>query len=215
MASRLVLSTVGIKSPLDVGDVEEAPRAAKRRGGDPTTPPRRPATSRRRRPAPAKPPRPSEGARSGELPFHGSGRPLQTSIALDGDCAALLDELARAASVSANALAVAALHAGLPGTAEDARAAIVDERVSRAGGASPGSSATFAFPSSCVRASTSSHPRRAGACRAPRARTSSTRRFAGAFRSMPSSPRSLSPITPDALSARRRRRRLIPRSGSP
>lgn len=137
MASRLVLSTVGIKSPLDVGDVEEAPRAAKRRGGDPTTPPRRPATSRRRRPAPAKPPRPSEEARSGELPFHGSGRPLQTSIALDGDCAALLDELARAASVSANALAVAALHAGLPGTAEDARAAIVDERVSRAGGRVP------------------------------------------------------------------------------
>jgi Arc/MetJ-type ribon-helix-helix transcriptional regulator len=39
--------------------------------------------------------------------------------------------------VSANALAVAALHAGLPGAAEDARAAIVDERVSRAGQRAP------------------------------------------------------------------------------
>ena len=39
--------------------------------------------------------------------------------------------------MSANALAVAALHAGLPGAAEDARAAIVDERVSRAGERAP------------------------------------------------------------------------------
>jgi predicted transcriptional regulator len=68
-----------------------------------------------------------------EAPFYGTGRPLQTSIALDDDCASRLDELARAAGVSANALAVAALHAGLPTAAEAARAVIVEERVSRAG----------------------------------------------------------------------------------
>ena len=45
----------------------------------------------------------------------------------------MLDELARAAGVSVNALAVAALHAGVPAAPEEARAAIVDERVSRAG----------------------------------------------------------------------------------
>ena len=128
---------MGIKSPLDVGDVDEPPAGHERRPGEPVSAPRRRAAPRRRRPPATKAPRPSDGARSGELPFYGSGRPLQTSIALDSDCASLLDELARAASVSANALAVAALHAGLPGAAEDARAAIVDERVSRAGERAP------------------------------------------------------------------------------
>ena len=137
MTSRLVLNTAGIKSPLDVGDIDEPPAGRERRAGEPVSAPRQRAAPRRRRPSATKAPRPPDGARSGELPFYGSGRPLQTSIALDGDCASLLDELARAASVSANALAVAALHAGLPSAAEDARAAIVDERVSRAGERAP------------------------------------------------------------------------------
>jgi hypothetical protein len=67
-----------------------------------------------------------------DAPFYGSGRPLQTSIALDAACVAELEQLARAARVSVNALAVAVLHSGLPLTADDARAAIVDERVRRA-----------------------------------------------------------------------------------
>jgi hypothetical protein len=124
MAQRLTLSTVGIKSPLDVGDGDEQR----------DEPPARPTPRRQqRRPRP-----PAEASLRSErpvtvAPFYGTGRPLQTSIALDDDCAARLDELARAAGVSANALAVAALHAGLPAAADAVCAAIVDERVGRAG----------------------------------------------------------------------------------
>ena len=56
---------------------------------------------------------------------------MQTSVALDPDYARLLEELARAAHVTVNALAVAALQAGLPAQNDAARAAIVDERVRR------------------------------------------------------------------------------------
>ena len=69
----------------------------------------------------------------GAAPFYAAGRPLQTSIALDAAGAAQLEELARAARVSFNALAVAVLHAGLPLEADAVRSAIVDERVRRAG----------------------------------------------------------------------------------
>ena len=201
MASRLVLSTVGIKSPLDVGDVEEALRAAKRRAGDGLR--RRSRRGRRRGHARVSCPFTGRGAR-----FRPRSRstvtalPCSTSWRAPPACRPTRLPWPRC---TRGCRAPPRMRA--PRSSTSALAA--------RGGASPGSSATFAFPSSCVRASTSSHPRRAGACRAPRARTSSTRRFAGAFRSMPSSPRSLSPITPDALSARRRRRRLIPRSGSP
>lgn len=126
MAQRLVLSTIGIKSPLDVG--EDEPRVAEpaRR-----PPPSRPASQRQtRRRTEALPPPALGGA---QVPFYGTGRPLQTSIALDDDRASLLEELARATRISANALAVAALHSGLPAAADDARAEIVDERVNRAG----------------------------------------------------------------------------------
>lgn len=131
MSQRLVLSTVGIKSPLDVGDTgEPAVDVKPAERGSPAPVARRPRP--RRRAATAKPPTSEPGA-APPAPFYGSGRPLQTSIALDSKCASQLDELARAAGVSVNALAVAALHAGLPAAPADARAAIVDERVSRAG----------------------------------------------------------------------------------
>jgi Arc/MetJ-type ribon-helix-helix transcriptional regulator len=58
---------------------------------------------------------------------------VQTSIAVDADCSQLLEELARAAHVTLNALAVASLQAGLPAQSDAARAAIVDERIRRAG----------------------------------------------------------------------------------
>jgi len=89
------------------------------------------ATARSRPPAEVS--RRSEQPSGADAPFYGTGRPLQTSIALDDDCASRLDELARAAGVSANALAVAALHAGLPAASDAARSAIVVERVNRAG----------------------------------------------------------------------------------
>jgi hypothetical protein len=124
MAQRLTLSTVGIKSPLDVGDGDE-PREEPSVRATPWRPPREarsPAEASRRSERPA-----------AVAPFYGTGRPLQTSIALDEDCTSRLGALARAAGVSANALAVAALHAGLPAAVDAARAAIVAERVSRAG----------------------------------------------------------------------------------
>ena len=55
------------------------------------------------------------------------------SVSLDGDCAQLLEELARAAHVAVSALAVAAIQAGLPAHSDEAQMAIVDERVARAG----------------------------------------------------------------------------------
>jgi hypothetical protein len=131
---RLVLNTVGIKSPLDVGDVGEraAERAhpSQRSSAEPAQ--QRPRSPRRRA-APRRAPSRAQATTVATSAFYGSGRPLQTSIALNSACAARLDELARAAGVSVNALAVAALHAGLPAATDDARAAIVDERVNRAG----------------------------------------------------------------------------------
>jgi hypothetical protein len=137
MAGRLTLNTVGIKSPLDVqqaGDQAAADSAAPARV--PPKPRRPRAVSARPRPTPPPErragPRPKVRADPG-APFYGSGRPLQTSIALDAACVAELEQLARAARLSVNALAVAVLHSGLPLTADDARGAIVDERVRRAG----------------------------------------------------------------------------------
>lgn len=141
MAGRLTLSTVGIKSPLDVQQAGERPvaepPAPERAPGKPARPRAAPARPRASRPTapPARRARPQPaGARTGaDTPFYGSGRPLQTSIALDAACVAELEQLARAARVSVNALAVAVLHSGLPLAADDARTAIVDERVRRAG----------------------------------------------------------------------------------
>lgn len=128
MAQRLTLNTVGIKSPLDLSDDDGQNEDVRR--SEPSPP--RTRQPRRRKPPAEASPRSSEPPTT-ETPFYGTGRPLQTSIALDDDCAMRLDELARAGGVSANALAVAALHAGLPVATDAARAVILDERVDRAG----------------------------------------------------------------------------------
>jgi Arc/MetJ-type ribon-helix-helix transcriptional regulator/predicted transcriptional regulator len=137
-SSRLVLNTAGIKSPLDVGDTADPPGSLSHREPESTAGASAPAPRRvaRQRPTvPAPSPRPSRPRPSSDkTPFYGTGRPRQTSIALDPEHASQLDALARVAGVSLNALAVAALHAGVPPAPEDARAAIIDERVERAGG---------------------------------------------------------------------------------
>jgi len=127
---RLVLSTVGIKSPLDVGDDAPAkpnslaPPSSSARVGPPAP---RQARSRRAARSSSAVEKPS----GGEVPFYGAGPRVQTSIALDADYAQLLEELARAARVPVNALAVAALQAGLPPQSDVARAVIIEERVRR------------------------------------------------------------------------------------
>lgn len=131
MAGRLTLSTVGIKSPLDVAQAA-LPSAAEPPPVEPARHAQVPAARPRRARAPRA--RPAQNIRpAGEAPFYGAGRPLQTSIALDAACSTQLEELARAARVSFNALAVAVLHAGLPIETDAVRSAIVDERVRRAG----------------------------------------------------------------------------------
>jgi hypothetical protein len=137
MAGRLTLSTIGIKSPLDVAQAAQpdapAPPAAE---AAPRTPTKPPAGQTRARPRSARVPGPRPAPDLQAIaapPFYGAGRPLQTSIALDAALATQLEDLARAARVSFNALTVAVLHAGLPLEAEGVRSAIVDERVRRAG----------------------------------------------------------------------------------
>lgn len=171
MGGRLVLSTVGIKSPLDIaeapadepvvtdaGDATPAvalgsravarrarpsprPRVTAQRdaataadaGGSATAAaPSSRTAARRARPS-ASSPESSPGSRGADVaPFYGTGPRVQTSVALDGDHAKLLEDLARAGRVSVNALAVAALQAGLPAQSDVAREAIVDERERRA-----------------------------------------------------------------------------------
>jgi predicted DNA-binding protein len=130
MARRLTLSTVGIKSPLDLSEEQgqthhDEARTERLHPGAPRQPRQRtrstPASSDPRRPAPA------------DAPFYATGRPLQTSIALDPDSATRLEQLARDTGISTNSLTVASLQAGLPAGDDDARAVIVDERVARAG----------------------------------------------------------------------------------
>lgn len=124
---RLTLSTVGIKSPLDVDEsipADAAGDAKVKRAAPRPRPPR----SR-----PARPARSREQPSGEEARFYGTGSRVQTSMALDPGHAQLLEELARAAHVTVNALAVAALQAGLPAHNAAARAAIVEERVRRVG----------------------------------------------------------------------------------
>jgi hypothetical protein len=138
MARRLALNTAGIKSPLDVGDVA-SPATTPAPTTRPVTPERRPAASRVLEPATQPVPDPSAAqARSKHTPpFFGGGRGLQTSIALDTPRAELLAELSRATSLSMNAIAVAAIHAGLPTSTDAARELILAERVDRAGARKP------------------------------------------------------------------------------
>lgn len=128
---RLTLSSVGIRNPLDVADAgraaeDGAPRVAQPDVGGASRP-RSSTRSPRRRAAP--PATRAEPVAERTAPFYGSGARVQTSIALDADYARLLDELARAAHVPVNALATAVVQAGLPSDNDEARAAIVDERV--------------------------------------------------------------------------------------
>jgi hypothetical protein len=133
MASgRLTLSTVGIKSPLDLTNPDASPTPL----ADADKPPSRPrahaaSSTTTRSPTRRKPSLPDSAARHAHdaQPFYGCGPRIQTSIALDADYARLLEELARAAHATVNALAVAALQAGLPIHSDTARTAIVDERV--------------------------------------------------------------------------------------
>lgn len=133
MARRLTLSTVGIKSPLDI-EADDEPGYP-----DAKVIPRRPvvrATRHKRSNRPRLP----EAAELAALeptvtdaPFNRKGRPVPTSIALDHKLASQLEETARAAGVSANGLAVAALQAGLPTDDDDAHKLVADERAKSVG----------------------------------------------------------------------------------
>jgi Arc/MetJ-type ribon-helix-helix transcriptional regulator len=134
MAGRLTLSTVGIKSPLDIGAADVEPEVVRTQPDkQPSSRPRRAKAARARASHSAGAPAAGSQHDGGEAPFYGCGRPLQTSVSLDADCARLVEELARAAHVAVSALVVAAMQAGLPAQSDEARMAIVDERVSRAG----------------------------------------------------------------------------------
>ena len=132
--ARLTLDTTGIKSPLDMDERgRRTPVPAKR-------PETKPAAKRRVKPGETTKAAPSRSrrssARSSEAQaspatFYGGGRPIQTSIALDPELVAKLEELSRAGAVSFNALLVAVLQAGLPRTGDDACRAAVHERAER------------------------------------------------------------------------------------
>jgi hypothetical protein len=95
MPDRLMLNTVGIKSPLDV--------RSRRRASEPAGTASSMHARRALNPRPViSPTRPAPG-----------GAPKLTAVALDEDLAQRLDRTARAAGVSANGLAVAALDAAL------------------------------------------------------------------------------------------------------
>jgi hypothetical protein len=134
--ARLTLDMTGITSPLDLGDRGMPDRQPP----DPDTPPSPAASaaeplegrspSRPRGRPPAQPQFAPEALARHDPPppFYGAGRPIQTSIALDAELARQIEDLARAAVVSVNALLVATLHAGLPATADAARHAAIIER---------------------------------------------------------------------------------------
>jgi hypothetical protein len=156
MARRLTLNTAGIKSPLDIAEAP-AERAASqpaldqdRRSGRSASRPRAPRNAGAGKAT--RPPRRADGEADRPV-FYGGGRPLQTAIALEAGHLAQLEQLARASGLSLNAIAVAAIHDGLPASAADARHSIVEERAART--ARSASSTTCASRPSCARASTS------------------------------------------------------------
>ena len=136
MTRRLTLSSAGLKSPLDVTAPPPTPATDHDAPLDappspqPTHVEDRPLRRHRSTPAAltvAEAPQPPPDR------FYATGRPVQTSLALDADCATRLVELARGGRVAVNPLAVAAIHAGLPNDADTVRSLIVTERVARAG----------------------------------------------------------------------------------
>jgi hypothetical protein len=135
MARRLTLNTAGIKSPLDIAEPaaeQSAPKPAA--GHNATSPPSASSrASRTTRPDKANTQHRRAHGSSDRASFYGSGRPLQTAIALEAAHLAQLEQLARASRLSLNAIAVAALHDGLPASDVDARRSIVEERVARVG----------------------------------------------------------------------------------
>jgi hypothetical protein len=112
MTRRLTLNTAGIKSPLDIAE---------------------PATERGARASRESTPHSCAHGDTDRPGFYGGGRPVQSAIALETVHLARLEQLARASGLSLNAIAVAALHAGLPVSDAEARDAIVEERVARVG----------------------------------------------------------------------------------
>ena len=139
MSERLILRRVGVRGPLDGdGAVHATEQPGLNQPAERSLSATMPPTVREPTPAPA--PEPAEP------PFYGTGRPLQTSIALDEDCDSMLDQFARAAGVSLNALAVAVLHSGLPSGADEARLMICEERIERAGSRSRRLERNFRLP---------------------------------------------------------------------
>jgi hypothetical protein len=140
MAQRLVLNTAGIKGVLAVGeDPPAAPISAAAPAEPPASPRRRSAQPKAASPAlaaiaPA--PARSTAAERGDA-FYGTGRQVQTSMALNTGQLERLSDLVRATGSSLNAIVVAGLQAGLPAGADAACEAILAERVSRAGGVAP------------------------------------------------------------------------------
>jgi hypothetical protein len=140
--TRLTLDMTGIKSPLDVSDRhhtdDDTPdhHLTAPPPPEPDTPLDSDSHAPRRRRRSTRPQSGPEAVAQHDPspPFYGSGRPIQTSIALDAELAGQIEDLARAAAVSVNALLVATLHAGLPTTTDDARHAAIIERaeISRA-----------------------------------------------------------------------------------
>jgi hypothetical protein len=124
MPDRLVLNTVGIKSPLDVrgpkrekksaGALARLPAAASSPRGEAG-----PSTTRRRRALNPKPIISPARRTTGKAP-------KLTAIALDEDLAQKLDSTAGAAGVSATGLAVAALDAALAKNPKAVR--VIDRR---------------------------------------------------------------------------------------
>lgn len=128
MARRLTLNTAGIKSPLDIAEPAAAREPADRQN----------ATSSRRAPRTTRAGNATTSRRhahgdTDHPNFYGVGRPLQTAVALEATHLTQLEQLAHSSRLSLNAIAVAALHDGLPASSADARGSIIEERIARAG----------------------------------------------------------------------------------
>ncbi len=124
MMPRLVLSTVGIKSPVDV---RPDPRAARRRA---LNAPPSPAAAG----APAQDRRLPSGTRRSLKPrpvISDPPRVVTACVALDRRLVTRIEETARVAGVPVDALAVAALTAGMPAKPAAAHELMADQPIAR------------------------------------------------------------------------------------
>jgi predicted transcriptional regulator len=146
MARRLTLSTVGIDSPLSVGETPPPQPAPDEQPEQASHAEQAEATKEASAPRPRRRPRSRVSSvdatptgvatlprERGDGAFYGTGRPLETAMALNPTHLERLGELSRAASRSINAITVAALQAGLPGSTDAAGEAIVAEQRGRVG----------------------------------------------------------------------------------